>query len=197
MTPQEFQTSWLQHFPEASPVSHTFRLVYPHRWVRIHSLPDAQRYPHNQKDWDILFHRQQTALTHLFGDQSPICLVTGHYRYDGITREWTDDATRIFSTFSFQTLPAIDLHSINRDQYDPSDQFIPAYTSVNWPNVISKDLLEAIATDQAWAFFLSFDLATIAAPYDGGMDIILPDTASRDTFRQTFSEWLSPYEEGL
>ena len=154
MTPQEFQTLWLHHFPEASLINYTFRLAYPHRWVRIHSLPDAQRYPNNQKDWDILFHRQQTAITHLFGDQSPICLVTGHYRYDGVKHEWSDDAQRIFSAFSFQTLPAIDLHSIDPDQYDPSDQFIPAYTSVQWSTETYKDLLEAIATEQAWAFFL-------------------------------------------
>jgi hypothetical protein len=44
---------------------------------------------------------------------------------------------------------------------------------------------------------MGVDLRWLFAPYDGGMDVVLPTTAERDHLRSAHSDWLSTHPAGL
>ena len=81
MTAAQFNAFWRTAYPETGPISHLFRHAYPDRWLRIHSLPELQRYATTAADWRILFNRQQYLLTDLLGNNKEILLVTGAYEF--------------------------------------------------------------------------------------------------------------------
>ncbi len=58
-------------------------------------------------------------------------------------------------------------------------------------------LLKEIAEYELRAYFISIAKECIIAPYDGGMDIILKDTATRDRYKLKYQEWLSLREDGM
>ncbi len=44
---------------------------------------------------------------------------------------------------------------------------------------------------------VSFEQNIIVAPYDGGIDFIIFDTAKRNALRDKYKDWLSSREDGL
>lgn len=50
-------------------------------------------------------------------------------------------------------------------------------------------ILKQIATDELRLFFMNPKTNTIVAPYDGGVDIIYVDTATRDMYKEKYRDW--------
>jgi len=41
--PEEFKSRWREWYPDATPHGWAMREAYPHRWLRIRSLPGSKR----------------------------------------------------------------------------------------------------------------------------------------------------------
>lgn len=196
MAPNEFNKLWILNYPDTVPISHLFKHDYIDRWFRIHSLPDSKRYADNDEEWSILLLRQNEIITDLFGVDSKVILVTGEYNWNERTTHIIDDE-EVFKNYSFLRLDNIDLCKLNPDSYDEEEVYWPAFAETAWsPNQHDK-LLKEIANDNTRAFFVSFDKNVIVAPYDGGVDIILKDSLTRDHYKNKYKEWLSIHEDGL
>jgi len=183
------------------PVTYLFLGNSQDRWFRIHSLPESKRYADTPAEWQLLLQRQHTLLKDLLGAEQRILLVTGYYTHheeehatgfqDFIARE------AAFSEISFSPLPAVDLHALDADVYEPGTRYWPLLTEFppNAPQI--EAILCAIADDISRAFFIGEHSRVLVAPYDGGVDIILPTTSMRDQYRHKYSAWLSAREDGL
>jgi hypothetical protein len=192
---EKFKQNWDQSFPNAPLIWFLFRDIFKARWFRIHSLPESKRYAENQAEMSIILDRQNHLLTDLFGDDSKIFLVTGDYLWSGIASDQSIDER--LNDYQFTRLDDINLHLINAEDYDKGDLYSPFFAEISWKVGQHDELLKSIAEDQEQAFFVCFDKKIIAAPYDGGMDLILRDGSTRDFYRKKYQDWLSNSENGL
>jgi len=195
MNATQFEFFWHATYPETEPISFHFKHAYPNRWFRIHSLPHSQRYAANEIEWEILLNRQNYLLTDLLGNNAEALLVTGQYAFDAIT--FSEDAAGVLSSFSFTPTGRLDLAQLFPTEYEPGQYYQPRFSEQLWQAKRFDPLLREIADGQTNAFFVSQHNACLVAPYDGGVDVILKDEATRDSYRALYQAWLSPLPSGL
>lgn len=198
MTHQQFKDLWASIFPDAPPIAYFFKHDYEDRWFRIHSLPESKRYAEEEKEWDILLQRQNTLITDLLGDNTMVWLVTGEYSFDenNGTPQITEDPWYAGYDYAFTQFDTIDLAQLDPDQYKGT-KYKPAFAATTWQRNGHDKLLKSIANDEMRAFFVLFDKQLLIAPYDGGMDIVLKDSAARDHYKNKYREWLSGRDDGM
>lgn len=197
MTKEEFKKRWSLNYSDTAPISYLFKCEHPDRWFRIHSLPNAQRYAHNNREWEILLTRQNEIVTDLLGLDAKVLLVTGEFNCGDENDIHITDKEEVLKVYSFTLLDHIDLFKLDSGQYDKTDIYKPAFAETIWQLNKHDKLLAAIANDSLSAFFVSFDKNIIAAPYDGGVDIVLKDNSTKDFYKNKYRQWLSEREDGL
>jgi hypothetical protein len=197
MTKADFDTRWRELFPEALPTPHELRSTYPDRWFRIHSLPEAKRYPDDEGEWQTLLARQNETITEIIGHGEPFALVAGNHAWNGWSGPHATSCMEAYRPYAFTRLDPIELIRIDPAYYDPGDRYLPAFAEAVWMPGQYDPLLRELAMDEARAIFVSFRRNRIVAPYDGGLDLILPDTATRDAYRQRFHDYLPPNPFGI
>lgn len=197
MTQEEFQQLWTLNYPDTVPISHLFKHDYADRWFRIHSLPESKRYADNDAEWEVLLSRQNELMTDLLGADGPVFLVTGDYC--GRDEEETQPRSReeVFKRYAFTRLDAIDVFKLDLLLHEEVEIYKPAYAPTIWKQGGHDELLREIADDNARAFFVSFDKQVIIAPYDGGIDVVVKDSATKEHYKAKYRDWLSDREDGL
>lgn len=196
MTPVQFIESWASIFPDTIPVQYRFKQDYFDRWFRIHSLPGSKRYADTDEEWATLLYRQNTIITDLLGDNSSVLLVAGDYDDNENTGDHITETEPCYSNYHFQRISDIDLNAAAPADYMPGDIYRPAFAQVLWQPNMHNPLLMSIANDETRAFFVVFDQQLLIAPYDGGIDIILWDAATRDAYKAKYKAWLSVLDNG-
>jgi hypothetical protein len=197
MTKEDFIKLWTNRYSDSVPISYTFRHSYPDRWFRIHSLPESKRYPDNEDEWIILLQRQNTIMTDILGNDSKILIITGDYHFEGHTELHPVDDVDSIKEFSFNKLDNVDLHKLWPDEYNDGQVFRPIFCDSTWAPHKFDNVLRDIAQDSVRAFFVSVDSDTLIIPYDGGVDLILKDSATRDKYKTKYTDWLSKRDDGL
>ena len=66
-----------------------------------------------------------------------------------------------------------------------------------WKSQDFDAILKEMADDEVRYFFVGQIQNCLIAPYDGGVDIILKDTETRDFYKEKYKDWLSGTENGL
>ena len=197
MTAADFTLFWNQAFPGAVPLGYLFRHYFPGRWVRFHSLPQSRRYPENEADWAMLLDRQNTILEAVIGRPAPVALVTGYYAWAESVGVENLLAETALHRFDYTALPPVALESVDPEQYQPGDRYHPLFARVYWQRGAFDDVLREVAEDAVRCFWVSPEQQCLIAPYDGGLDVIVRDTPSRDALKARFRAWLSGREDGL
>ncbi len=197
MTKENFQKLWTSNYPNTIPISHLFKQVFSDRWFRIHSLPESKRYAENNNEWNTLLDRQNKIITDLLTGYPTFLLVTGAYTSEGLIELHPLDEVPSIEELTFTSLEPIDLNEISPNVYEQGQMYTPMFSVQNWKAKKFDNLLKDIANDNIKAFFLSEDKDLIIAPYDGGVDIILKDTETRDFYKQKYGGWLSERQDGL
>ncbi|MFM2392418.1 MAG: hypothetical protein RLZZ546_395, partial [Bacteroidota bacterium] len=73
--------------------------------------------------------------------------------------------------------------------YDEDIFYTPYFTSLKYKSAEYNDILKSIANDEIRVFFLNAETNTIFARYDGGVDIIYPDTSIRDFYKMKYGHY--------
>lgn len=201
MTTDEFQHFWSAVTGNMPPIAYLFKWEFQDRWFRIHSLPESKRYAETLAEWQLLLQRQHTLLKDLLGAEKRLLLLTGYYTHDehehatGLQdfRERED----CFRKIAFRPLPAIDLHTFDSNDYESGTHYWPLLAELAPDAPQLETILRAIADDASRAFFIGEHSRVLLAPYDGGVDIILPTSQLRDQHRHKYRAWLSAREDGL
>jgi hypothetical protein len=196
VTKEQFDTFWTSRYPNTIPISFRFKVDYPDRWFRIHSLPQSKRYADTESEWITLLTRQNQIITDLLGEDSIIIMVTGEFNWGEQTPFITDEE-KVFKSYSFTRLDNINLHKLIPNDYDKGQIFRPAFAETTWKQNKLDKILREIAVDNVRVFFASIDKDIIIAPYDGGIDFILKDAQTRDIYKLKYKDWLSERIDGL
>ncbi|WP_018628488.1 DUF3885 domain-containing protein [Niabella aurantiaca] len=197
MTKEQFDIFWKTNYPGTIPISHCFKYDFPERWLRIHSLPESKRYPETQEEWEILLSRQNKIINDLLGYKTTILVVIGEYFFEGQEPYDILESEYSLEDCSLVSLNPIDLHKLWPDEHDKGQLFIAKFCQQVWIPKRFDKLLKDIAQYYLRAFFVSLENKYIIAPYDGGMDIILNDTKTRDHYKEKYKLWLSPRSDGF
>ncbi|HYG01794.1 MAG TPA: hypothetical protein VD927_05070 [Chryseosolibacter sp.] len=197
MTREQFKTLWTSRYPKTIPIAHLFKHDYSDRWFRIHSLHESKRYADNEEEWRILLNRQNSIITDILGDNSKVLIVTGEYHYEGHTDLDSLEDVNSIKQFSFTYLDNIDLHKLSPEDYDQGQTYKPRFSESVWLKGNWDNVLRDIAQDNVRVFFISVDNDIVVAPYDGGIDFILKDTVTRDSYKNKYRDWLSDRDDGL
>lgn len=196
MTKKAFYKLWTSRYHDCALVSHVFKYEFSDRWFRIHSLPESKRYADSDAEWKELLERQNEIITDLFGNGSQVILVTGEYNLNEKDEPVTEEKEALRG-YDLSVLDSINLCEVDSGIYEEGQFYQPAIAEISWePNQHDK-LLVSIANDSLRAFFVSFSQNIIVAPYDGGIDIVLKNSETKDVFKDKYRKWLSPREDGL
>jgi hypothetical protein len=167
--------------PAVPPIGHFLRAALPERWLRIHNLPNSQRYPTNDQERAIVLYRNNVVASTVIGIGSPC---TAYYREVGPT---------VRATLPDQPSWDVDedgVEELERTGFRPS-QFV-------WrPGMLDDDILARAMDETAGFAVISHATAGVYCPYDGGMDLILPTAEDVEPLRQLFKAWLSKHPLGL
>jgi hypothetical protein len=178
-TPVElFSSFWMQRYPETPPINYFFKSRMPERWARIHSLPLSKRYADTVEEWDILLGRQNAVVDYLITQGTPVRVVIIYIREDN----------PLFASYDIENIGVF----IDRNEETVFQSF---WFETTWKTGCLDAMLRMIAVEDVRAFIVGPDC--LVAPYDGGVDVILTDTAARDAFKNHFTEWLSAHPHGL
>jgi hypothetical protein len=175
---KRFLAKWNAIYPETPPVSHYFKHRLNKRWARIHSLPNAKRYPETKAEWTELEHRQNAVIDHLVPQDTPIRVIVNSI----------DSHNHLFNVFHFENIGVF----VDREAETVYQSF---QFETTWRSNALNIMLIMIAEDTMRAFIMAPNC--LIAPYDGGMDIILEDPGSCWAFKRQFKAWLSERPDGL
>lgn len=195
MTTEEIKNYWASTYPNVAPIGYLLRTQLYERWFRIHSLPQSQRYPNGEEDWGILLSRQNAIFDALLGEGADMIMITGNYRYARGNVSLEEHSA--IKHFDFAPFGEVALDLLMPGQYEEGDVYITRFVQLQWGAHKYDEILMAIAIWELAAFFVSVNKQCIIAPYDGGMDIILKNSETRDYYKSIFKTWLSSHKEGL
>ncbi|MGA8114887.1 MAG: hypothetical protein WCA46_14575 [Actinocatenispora sp.] len=190
-SPHPLQERWLSTWPQVPPVSHRLRELNE-RWVRFHSLPDAKRYADTDAEYATILHRHNTVLTELAGDAAELQVITLEVECTPQPRQRTP--------VLLELLPRAECWStLSWPDLDPVLTFAHLYVNrVEWrPGCLDAVLREAADDGISDVIIAPPGLSWLYAPYDGGVDVLLPTTARRDGLRDAHRDWLSDHPGGL
>lgn len=192
MTSQEFKSFWESKYPEAFPIGHEFKSIYDKRWFRIHSLPESKRYADSEKEYQIIFDRQNQVIKDVLGEEE-IILLFGLYTNDIMNENYQ----KIKEFSEFEKVETIELHKLRPEENEEMLHLDIFIKTTNWESNKRNKILKAIANDEIRMMLISEKKNRIINPYDGGLDIILESEEVRNSFKEKYNKWLSNHPEGL
>lgn len=191
MTAQEFDFLWKRLFPKSLPLPHLLRQDYRSDWFRIRSLDGARRYPSTEKDIASLLARENAIITEVLGQRSKVLGITGEYNFEKEKVRSTYLRSKLLRRFTFTELNPIDMHELSRSEFKAGDIYRLYLAELVWEEGAFDELLEAIAFDEARMFFLNPEKKTVAAPFDGGVDFIVPEPGASAGLKLKYKDWLA------
>ena len=176
-----------------APIGSDLRTLLSDRWVRFHYLPDSERIATTAAQRAEVLARYRAvlaALTAASGDEGAPLLV--------LTSGWDETTPAERPADLAALLPAVMWRSVPRTGEQPATIYASALVGEQADETLSELLLDWVVADRtADVIVAPTSLSWLLHPYDGGMDVIAPDTATRDRLRRQFGEWLSPLPSGL
>ncbi|MGA2499718.1 MAG: hypothetical protein ABSH20_18430 [Tepidisphaeraceae bacterium] len=190
MTPNEL-TKHRRECYGIDPIADNLRRVCCNRWLRIHGLPDAKRYPETQQEYSIILHRHNEALSALLVPGSEAILITT----GGSSPE---DPAPVQDQY-LQHPMAWHWMSFLDDPNDPYPILWHLYArAVDWQwGTLDAELRQVIDDKSSNVMLIGVVQRVVYHPYDGGADIIARDERQRDSLRERFRDWLSSRPDGL
>jgi hypothetical protein len=194
MTPQEFQQYWKEEYPKSLPIGYHLRNAYRNRWFRIHTLPESQRYPATEAEYEEILRRHNTMLSDLLGEGQRFVLITTGYSS-------TPGAVRPYPHLQALDSESRELFSIPKHELEGETD--PYYwhffmSERTWRKNHADGLLKLIAENEiANVIFVGVDQRRVYHPYDGGADVIVESESMRDQKMEKYYAWLPENDSGL
>lgn len=182
-----FENAWTQFHLGESPIGWMLLGEGAANRLRFHSLPASKQYADTDQERSVLLSRQNMLASEVLGDQ-PCWLVQAHWlllepgewdvqhHHDPFhaTREWKLE-------FAFEFL---------EDDGDEGRSWRVFAAQLSWLPGRFDDLLLSIADDLAGPTLWMGTDGAIFAPYDGGIDLFLPDAEAVQRLAAQHPDWL-------
>jgi hypothetical protein len=190
-----FESEWRRFYPNADPTGWMMRRAGARHWLRFHSLPGSKRYPENDDERRTLLARQNALGVEVLGSDGACWLAqTVWESSDWETSGVGSDPREVWPRFAFEFA-----YRFLADEGDDEEYPWDVYASRRmWLEGAFDDLLIAIAEDRAApTLWMSPASGTVFAPYDGGVDLFLPDLVQVDSLKAKHPDWLSTHPQGF
>ncbi len=192
-----FWGDWNRFHPDCTPIGYRLKSQAESRWLRFHSLPESKRYPETPTEEAILLDRQTRIAQEVLGENTPCWMVLESW-HDLFRKPVLPFRNYHYYLLQHRTRRRFGFKGVGVVDVPEDDCHFRVYaTPRKWHAHAFDDLLLEIADDKLDMFWVSRVTGAIFAPYDGGVDLILPDPAQKEELRQTYAEWLSPWDHGL
>ena len=194
----EFQRLWSRHYPNIEPVGYELLSAGARYWVRFHSLPQSKRYADTEAERDVLLARQNELAAAVLGENQGCWLVQSHWELDpGVPDFAFQDGND-----PFRATADYDLKSAIVTFREPGTEFERRWEAfaglTTWCSGRFDWLLREIADERAAStLWVSTETGAVFAPYDGGVDLFLPDENRLRELAAQHPDWLSDHPLGL
>ncbi len=198
-----FEAAWRRYHPDHEPVGYRMltnevRMLTDdvQCWVRFHSLPESKRYADTSAEREILLYRANTLASEILGEDGACWLVQTKW----VTPEGSFDVADEFDPFrACREFGLSFAFRFLADEGDGEEHPWDVHAGpTRWREGTFDDLLWAIANEQAGpTLWMSQATGAVFAPYDGGVDLFLPNAGTALELKQRHSDWLSDHPLGL
>jgi hypothetical protein len=190
----EVQRVWSTSFPDCPPIWHLLRRIYPDRWLRVHSLPDAKRLPTCHEDEEELLRRHEIIASRQLSSGGECALVIAYangYRGQDEPPSVTAFGVKIMDGWGGQWMT-------DPRFVDELDDTVLAAAQFSYrPWMLTNLMLDVAYGRTAPLLFVALDSGRVYSPYDGGADLFFEHSEARDATRAELSAWVSRRPDGL
>jgi len=184
----KFQEAWNRFHAGRFPVGFRLREADTPNWLRFHSLPLSKRYADTDAERKLLLARHNELAGEVLGADEACWLVQVYFEPEN-DPNIIDIARRDHGlpwAFKFFT------------DDDAEEEWQVAAGETSWAVGKFDDLIWAIANEQsASTLWMSASTGSIFAPYDGGIDLFLPNPKAVCDLRARHQDWISAHPDGL
>jgi hypothetical protein len=177
---------WSRWYPDAPPVGFLLAMAYPDRRFRIHTYPDARRWPRSADDYRELLALHNPLAADVLGP-SPHALIL----LDECERWQTGETARLIG-ISAAEMPILGPRPdyLCDPDHDDSQFEVPMCLygrEISWQSGSFDQFIRAVADDAAMGLVFALATGHVYAPYDGGADLFFPTSEARDAMREMYS----------
>lgn len=174
----------MRRFGGAPPVAYMMRKEIPHRWVRIHSLPQSQRYPASHSDRAEIIRRHEIVATHALGTRNRCLLVIPSPKNLKPLR------LDIGQKCNAMLRPFLRLRI---------EGCIWTFSAMEvvWRKAALRKLIHLSAIGEVRPVLANIKTGRAYAPYDGGADLFLSNRSQATCRWSSYPDWLSNQASGL
>ncbi|WAC47925.1 hypothetical protein OVA03_14645 [Asticcacaulis sp. SL142] len=194
-----FHDAWQKFHPDSLPMGHLVRESENDNWLRFHSLPESKRYADTEAEMAIILERQNIIASEVLGSRACWIASSLHILEDDAKDDehWVPETRRRNHNNlceKYQMSHSFYFRDPDPDVEIDNDLFtaLTAWQAREFDEVL-RDIAGDMLTDTLW---MSADTGAIFAPYDGGVDLILPDVSEIARLRTKYSDWLSSHPSG-
>lgn len=154
--------------------------------LRFHSLPSSKQYADTDEERSVLLSRQNLLALEVLGDR-PCWLVQGHWVAEAQEWDMVDEPDWFLATRKWKLDFAFEFLEDDGDEGRPWRIYA---AQVHWSPGRFDDLLLSIADERAGPTLWMGTDGAIFAPYDGGVDLFLPDAETVQRLAARHPDWL-------
>jgi len=193
-----FRSAWERHYPDCPPIGFMMPVGETEHWVRFHSLPGSRRTAENNSERRMLLGRQNRLADDVLGDGNACWLVQSCWEHPDGEQDISNPSDPFWACREYDLSFAFHFFDSDDDEAEEGVGWNVHAGLTQWRSGGFDTLLLAIADWQiAPTLWMSTSTGAVFAPYDGGVDLFLPDLTIVERLRRTHSDWLSPHPLGL
>lgn len=184
----QFGKFWGEHFRGCDPIAHRLRVQLKDKWVRFHSMPESKRYPDSNEDLRGAIERMLVLADQVLGAGSQCWMVANPYiKAPALQPNVIDE---------FSLYPCLEW--VDTEEVLDGESLVSHAGVQIWTKDRFVSLLKRIAIGECeQIMWVSQQHYSVFAPYDGGVDLILPDEKTSTSIALKYSNWLSPFPGGM
>ena len=182
----DFMSAWAHFYPNCPPISHELKYAEPDRWLRFHYVPASAGRVARVDALAAALHVMNTAASEVLGNGSACWLAGPLYSPDDITHA---GHVALYQRLNMPKVGHLKLPD------DGGDVDIHA-ALVTWEPSRFDDVLRLIENDEAHVMWMCVETGAAFAPYDRGVDLILPTVGEVRRLSYEHRDWLSSYPGG-
>lgn len=192
---ERLNTFWTESMADCSIQPHNLKHQFKDRWVRFHSLPESKRYAESEDEYTIIFSRHHSILGALTTMPGQLYLTVPEY-----SESASPTCPEIMLINLYQGFIPWKSESFAEEEGEEDNPYHLHLhlVEIEYPDKNLDTLFKLVADDKLRHVMITCpESSWIFHPYDGGADVILKDSTTRDQLKNKYRDWLSTYPGGF
>ena len=182
--------TWTAVVGAIPPLPYELKYRLADRWVRFYALPDGKRYPTEDSELIEVIRRGIVLLGDACTTEEQVLVASGCFGARGTAPERDEPSRRAHPEAAYW----------RECEVGDDEEWVPHLfcSTLVFTDSAVDELLRSVAEEKVvLAMIVAPRKGIVIHPYDGGFDIILPDSKTRDDWRSRHQDWVSHRSDGL